>query len=232
LKVADIATGTGIWLMDLAKTLPSTCHFTGYDISAAQFPPQSSWPPNVSFDTHSMLLPFPEPELGTYDIVAIRYVSFAITAAEWKTTIKNLITLLKPGGYLQWIDSDNLRIYQSQPGTSLAAIREVFASVAAYGESRDLRFGMITRTAEIFREEGLVDVSEDVFAGDRIAEDREVKTKNALESMRSILSHIATVPGSEWTKEKYDRLLGEARREVALGAYSVLDQYCVVGRRP
>lgn len=231
LKVADVATGTGIWLMDLANTLPSTCTFTGYDISAAQFPSQSTWPGNVSFRTQSILAPFPEAELGTYDIVAIRYVSFAITASQWETAVKNLVTLLKGGGYLQWIDSDNLRFYQSRPGTSFAAMKEVFTGMGTFCEGRNLRFGMIKQTADLYRKEGLVDICEDVFAGDRISEDRDAKTKNQLSSMRSILGHIATVPNSGWTIQRRDRLLDKAHKEAAAGAYCVIDQLCIIGRK-
>ncbi|KAE9365003.1 hypothetical protein N431DRAFT_386956 [Stipitochalara longipes BDJ] len=232
LKIADIATGTGIWLMDLAETLPSSCELIGYDISSAQFLPQSTWPPNVSLKIHSMLIPFPEAELGTYDIVAIRYVSIAITAAEWKTAIKNLLTLLKPGGWIQWIDSDTLHFYQSRPGTSVAAMKEVFGGVATFSRSKNFAFGMIKRTSELYREEGLVDIWEDAFAGDRVAEDREKNTRNGVEAMKSILGRIAAVPGSGWTVERRDRLLEEASKEASAGAYFVLDQYCVIGRKP
>jgi len=184
-----------------------------------------------------MLEPFPGAERGSYDIVAIRYVTLAITASEWETSIKNLITLLKPGGWIQWIDSDDLRFYQSRPGTSVAAIKEVFESVASFGRGRNLAIGMIRKTAAILREEGLRDVWEDCFAGDRVAEDREAedresKTRNGLEAMRSVLGRMATVEGSGWTVERRDRVSEEARREADDGAYFVLDQYCVVGKKP
>ncbi|KAH6871394.1 S-adenosyl-L-methionine-dependent methyltransferase, partial [Thelonectria olida] len=104
LKVADIGTGTGIWLLDVAKSLPSTCQLTGFDITSSAFPPTQTWPPNVSFKIQDMFLPFPASEIGTYDLVAVRFVSSAATRAEWARAIENLKTLLKPGGWLQWID--------------------------------------------------------------------------------------------------------------------------------
>ncbi|KAA8651683.1 hypothetical protein EYZ11_009283 [Aspergillus tanneri] len=36
LKIADIGTGTGAWLTDLASHLPSTCQLDGYDLDISQ----------------------------------------------------------------------------------------------------------------------------------------------------------------------------------------------------
>jgi hypothetical protein len=45
-----------------------------------------------------MFLPFPASEIGTYDVVAVRFVNSADTQAEWARAIENLMRLLKPGG--------------------------------------------------------------------------------------------------------------------------------------
>ncbi|KAF5979421.1 methyltransferase [Fusarium coicis] len=49
MKIAEVGTGTGIWLFDLAQELPDTVCLHGYDISATQFPSKELWPPNVNF---------------------------------------------------------------------------------------------------------------------------------------------------------------------------------------
>src|SRR5438105_3456008 len=64
LKIADIGTGTGIWLLDVAKSLSPTCQFIGFDVSSSAFPPPQTLPPNVSFQVQDMLLPFPASEIG------------------------------------------------------------------------------------------------------------------------------------------------------------------------
>lgn len=50
--------------------------------------------------------PFPLCHRGAYDIVAVRLLSIVLVGEEWESAVKNLITLLKPGGYLQWVDGD------------------------------------------------------------------------------------------------------------------------------
>jgi ubiquinone/menaquinone biosynthesis C-methylase UbiE len=38
IRIADIATGTGIWLTEAARGFPESWQFDGFDISSAQFP--------------------------------------------------------------------------------------------------------------------------------------------------------------------------------------------------
>ncbi|KAH7305741.1 S-adenosyl-L-methionine-dependent methyltransferase [Rhexocercosporidium sp. MPI-PUGE-AT-0058] len=186
-KIADIGTGTGIWILDVSSTLP-TAQLTGYDISSDAFP--NSHPSNVSFKTHDMLTPFPDSEIGTYDLVAIRFVSVATPREEWKRAISNLLTLLKPGGWLQWIDSCNFALYNSTPGTSRAACREIWDGLQPLREKEDPVIGMMmsgggdVHREEIWRDLGLEKVHEDIFSTDRIQDQemnlREKGTKNAI----------------------------------------------------
>ncbi|KAK1517937.1 uncharacterized protein CCOS01_12194 [Colletotrichum costaricense] len=46
-RVAEIATGTGIWLRDMAKLLPSSPELRGIDMDTTKFPPPSDLPPNI-----------------------------------------------------------------------------------------------------------------------------------------------------------------------------------------
>ncbi|UQC86316.1 uncharacterized protein CLUP02_11816 [Colletotrichum lupini] len=41
----QIATGTGIWLRDMAKLLPSSPELRGIDMDTTKFPPLSDLPP-------------------------------------------------------------------------------------------------------------------------------------------------------------------------------------------
>ena len=47
-RIADIATGTGAWLLDVAREFPDNCHLDGFDINLAQFPNLRWCPPNVT----------------------------------------------------------------------------------------------------------------------------------------------------------------------------------------
>ena len=242
LKIADIGTGTGIWPLDVAKSLPQTCQLTGFDITSSAFPPTKTTPPNVSFQMQDMLQPFPASENGSYDVVAVRFVSVAMTRAEWALALENITTLLKPGGWLQWIDSCNFALYNSVAGTSRAACQEIFDSLEPFRAKDDVVIGMMMREPknmkreDIFRKAGLVDVHEDVFSTDRLQDPglqlRDKGTRNALVCYLGCIEGLVGVEGSGWSKEKIERLKEAAMREVGDGVYHTLDQVCIVGRKP
>jgi SAM-dependent methyltransferase len=241
LKIADIGTGTGIWLLDVARNLPPTCQLTGFDVTSSAWPPSQTLPPNVSFKIQDMLLPFPASEIGTYDVVAVRFVSGATTRAEWAHSIKNLVTLLKPGGWLQWIESCNFSLYNSVAGTSRAACQEIYDGLEPFRSKEDVVIGMMmrepknVRREDVFREIGLVDVHEDVFSTDRLQDPelqlRDKGTRNAIVCFLGCLEDLVGVEGSGWSKERVERVKEAAMREVDKGVYHTLDQVCIVGKK-
>jgi len=188
-----------------------------------------------------MLLPFPASEIGTYDVVAVRFVSVATTRTEWARAIENLITLLKPGGWLQWIDSCNFTLYNSVAGTSRAACQEIYDGLEPFRSKDDIVIGMMmrepknVRREDVFREIGLVDVHEDVFSTDRLRDPelqlRDKGTRNVIVCFIGCLEDLVGVEGGGWSKERIERVKGEAMREVDKGAYHTLDQVCIVGRK-
>ncbi|KAL4926268.1 class I SAM-dependent methyltransferase [Aspergillus undulatus] len=110
--VADVGTGTGIWLLEARKLLDtefpsepgSDRYFHGFDISPAQFIP--SPPEGVELSVHDILKPFPPEHHNRYDLVNVRMLVAALTEPDYRTAVRNLTEILKPGGYLQWIELD------------------------------------------------------------------------------------------------------------------------------
>jgi hypothetical protein len=60
LKIADIGTGTGIWLLDLASTIPSSTQLHGFDVDLSQCPPKEWLPSNVSMQLLNIYEEVPE----------------------------------------------------------------------------------------------------------------------------------------------------------------------------
>ncbi|KAK4216725.1 S-adenosyl-L-methionine-dependent methyltransferase [Rhypophila decipiens] len=250
LKVADIGTGTGIWLLDVAKTYPSLCgQLVGFDVTFSSFPSPGELPSNITFNVQDMHHPFPESEIGTYDIVAVRFVSSATSRVEWESTAKNLVTLLKPGGWLQWIDSCNFSLYCSVPGTSRKACQEIWDGLEPYRlkGGDDLVIGLMMREgrAGVNREDigkglGLVEVHEDVFSSDRLQdgppglEIRKMGTKNVMECFVGCLESLfgaEDLAVNGWTRDKIKGLEKQAMEEIEKGVYHTLDQVCIIGRK-
>jgi hypothetical protein len=210
-------------------------------MTSSSFPPTETLPPNVTFKVQDMIQPFPSTEIGSYDVVAVRFVSSATTRGEWALAIQNLMTLLKPGGWLQWIDSCNFTLYNTIAGTSRAACQEIYDGLEPLRAKDDVIIGMMMREAknlkreDVFRQAGLVDVHEDVFSTDRLQDPelqlRDKGTRNAIICFTGCLQAFAEVEGSEWSKERIETLEAAAMKEIDQGVYHTLDQVCIIGRK-
>ncbi|KAF7864082.1 hypothetical protein EAF04_007047 [Stromatinia cepivora] len=93
-RIADIGTGTGIWLLELSEDLPSSAKLDGFDISAAQYPLKEWLPEKVDLVTQNAFKPFPQNILGTYDVAHLRFALFYVNDEDAETLLKNLISLL------------------------------------------------------------------------------------------------------------------------------------------
>lgn len=105
-RIADIATGTGAWLLDVSRAYPTaTCD--GFDIDPTQTPPTPWLPQNVSFFQWNMLEPPPAELAHSYDMVHFRLVKLVLANGNpVVSTMRNLAALLKPKGYIQWDEID------------------------------------------------------------------------------------------------------------------------------
>ena len=112
LTIADVGTGTGIWLLGLAKSLPHPpAYMCGLDISGDQFPRPEWMPSNIHFREHDVFDPAGPPDdlLGAFDIVHIRLFVGVIKNNNPTELLDYCHKLLKPGGCLQWDDLDPAR---------------------------------------------------------------------------------------------------------------------------
>ncbi|KAI0866477.1 hypothetical protein F4860DRAFT_141716 [Xylaria cubensis] len=114
LRVADLATGTAIWLFDLHKSPEVNgldIQFHGFDISNALFPNTSWLSKNIVLSTSNLLEEPPMSLHGQFDAVHLRLVLSLIRSGSPKPMIQHIKMLLKPGGYLQWDEADPFNHY-------------------------------------------------------------------------------------------------------------------------
>lgn len=100
--VADIGTGIGIWLKDLAQELHPSVQLDGFDFDTTKFPDAAHLPKNVKLQFGNVLEPVPTEYRDRYDVVHVRLLMFALKKEQWVEAARNLITMLKPGGWLLW----------------------------------------------------------------------------------------------------------------------------------
>lgn len=100
-RIADLATGNGIWAFEVAEEFPSA-EIVGLDISAEQFPPTKTWPSNVKFELGDLFEPVPARYQQYFDVVHIRLIVAAIYNMDKDILMQNIVSMIKPGGYIQW----------------------------------------------------------------------------------------------------------------------------------
>ena len=97
-RVIDVATGTGSWAVDFAS-LPevrdSNVQVFACDISSGNFL-QGTNPPEkrITFFQQDLTKPFPDELLGTFDLINMAFVSYALTSQGWGISLRNLHSLL------------------------------------------------------------------------------------------------------------------------------------------
>lgn len=107
LRIADVATGTGIWLLDLAQTLPTETELVGFDISTQQFPAAEERPSNLELHEQSVLSAFPEKYHAYFDVVAVRLITAGLRADDWDKAVENVTKLLSAYRRLILLGSEN-----------------------------------------------------------------------------------------------------------------------------
>lgn len=134
-RVIDVATGTGSWAIDFAS-LPqvhdSNVQVFACDISNEKFL-QGHIPPakRITFFQQEITKPFPNELLGTFDLINLTFVSYALTSQGWEIALQNLHSLLSelspapmflphqrytgPGGHLVIRDGDLIMYNHEHP---------------------------------------------------------------------------------------------------------------------
>ncbi|KAL7912417.1 S-adenosyl-L-methionine-dependent methyltransferase [Trichoderma velutinum] len=127
MKIAEIGTGTGIWLLDVASQCAPTVQLDGFDISDNQFPHNSALPKNVTLSIMDAFDQVPEDLVGKYDVVHMRLWSCIVRNNETNHLIHHATQLLKPGGYLQWDEADIGRTLTT--GAEAVTFWEIMSSI-------------------------------------------------------------------------------------------------------
>ncbi|QKX57692.1 uncharacterized protein TRUGW13939_04810 [Talaromyces rugulosus] len=156
LRIADVGTGTAVWLTELASCLPDTVKFEGLDVSMAAAPPAQWLPANVILRHWDIKEPVPSELLGAYDVVHVRNLAFVLRGSEVPAVLERLVSLLRPGGALQW----------GEPDVSSFRIETVTAlrSLLTLSQPQDdrLRPTWVPQLPKLYRAAGLAAVEEDV----------------------------------------------------------------------
>ncbi|KAJ5370417.1 uncharacterized protein N7496_006509 [Penicillium cataractarum] len=233
LSVADIATGTGIWLKDVARELEKSTsaqrYYHGFDISPDQFPTDSG---HVQFSVHDITKPFPKEHWNRYDLVHVRLLVAAIDESDYQAAIANIHSILKPGGYLQWEEIDE-ETYISNNNPVIWEIRRCFdSSLKAEGKC----FRASAKVRDECIASGFWDVIRLAYSSEddsSLRLDTEKRLAAIIETLyASLLLRSGQVADEDAASMQAQRLIEEHRRFCQEGNSPPLRLMRVVGQKP
>jgi hypothetical protein len=170
--------------------------------------------------------------------VHIRLVFLALLADDWARALRNVLTLLKPGGCIQWVEQDpfSARAVAIIPEANIGSLEKIVDArkevAKSGGREKDMRGAM--GLGKLFGNEGLVGCEEEIYAIDRAPEVREWCNKNILAVWRTLLLGAVSRSLCEKlrTEEEVESLIRECEEEMKGGAAVIRYEFHVfVGRK-
>ncbi|KAG8163076.1 hypothetical protein KVR01_007554 [Diaporthe batatas] len=225
LKVADIGSGTGIWLLDARDRLPKSSQLVGLDISFDAAPPPEAFPANITFQKWDVRDPIPDEFCCTFDIINVRFMVFVVRKEEVPLVVDKFIQMLKPGGFLQWVEPDNQTVHGelTKSVNKKTSIEELMSLL----QSQDPRLNpkWVPDLPDVFSDRGLSDVDADVHTTP--------PHWGYLMHECGLIMHelIARKTQNEHMAAELKRLLPLAVEETKKGAYLATTKYVVTGRK-
>ncbi|ORX78001.1 S-adenosyl-L-methionine-dependent methyltransferase, partial [Basidiobolus meristosporus CBS 931.73] len=101
-RILDVGCGTGIWAKDMSLLFPDTM-FDGIDVNGG-IDPENDFP-NFTFTQGDILKGLPYKD-NTFDFVYQRLLVAGMPATAWPKLCAELIRVVKPGGWIEIIDTD------------------------------------------------------------------------------------------------------------------------------
>ncbi|KAH8781023.1 UMTA methyltransferase family protein [Diaporthe sp. PMI_573] len=226
LRVADVGTGTGIWLFDVRESVDPSARLEGFDISFDAAPPKETLPSNVSFRHWDVNSDLPQDLVGVFDVVHVRFFAFVLMNDQVQPVVERLFKMLKPGGYLQWGDPDfqSVRFDKTKPEVKAEAMAEMFKLLSV----QDPRFKptWVTKLPDIFAAAGFIETEVD---------------KNDCQPHMAFILHecglmihelIYRKTKNEKMQKELGRLLPLAVEETRNGVYTTAVRWTVIGKKP
>jgi hypothetical protein len=151
-----------VWLTELASHLPSTVQLDGLDVSFEAAPLAKWLPSNVTLRHWNIKEPVPHELVGAYDIVHVRNFLFVLRDSDMPGVLERLVSLLRPGGVLQWGEGDisSFRMQTVDTTVSTSALEKML-EVAKLQDDR-LNPSWATQLPILCRDAGLTEVEVDV----------------------------------------------------------------------
>ncbi|EMC99607.1 hypothetical protein BAUCODRAFT_128400 [Baudoinia panamericana UAMH 10762] len=209
----------------IREALPTNAH---------QFPKERDG--KVEYGLLNVLKDVPEHHKAKFDVFHLRLLICGLKTRDWQKAARHVLDLLKPGGWIQWQDSNfpNLKCYNNKPGASRKACSGLLSPVLKALSAQDKFMPhSITGLMSLVQNAGFEDCDEDVSSSDRVAETRatnNVYQQDAVTTLGKVLAQQGAMPG--WTKEQVDAVTARCIEELRdAKVYWRWDFHIVTGKK-
>ena len=223
--IADVATGTAIWLTDLAREV-NDAHLDGFDLELEQAPPSQWLPASIKLRTWNIFNEVPAAFLEKYDIVHVRLLVLVVQNSDPRPILRNLIKMLKPGGYLQWDDLDSVHacVRTVDESLQIPALRQLHKMMYSDG-----KHDWTLQLADIAQQEGLGNT--ELYKFEDRAELAKANGEQHLLTMEEVAAHLLQM-GNAQEASKLHQLIQNVYKESLMGAAISIPRVVCVGRKP
>jgi len=180
----------------------------------------------------NLLLDFPAEFHGTFDIVNVRLLVTTIAGDDWRLVAKNLVSLLKPGGWLQWQEPDGLRsitISAEDNGARKSGLQAFIDEASGDSAVHDRLDYPSSQLEGILHEAGLHSVVQDVVSSDKQPYLRYNAAIVFLQDLSGIIG--STISGEKAGQEEIHNHLRECMDDLESGAYQRYNLLCFTGMK-
>ncbi|KAJ5792558.1 uncharacterized protein N7503_008536 [Penicillium pulvis] len=224
-KIADVACGTALWLIDVSREFP---HFQldGLDVDLTQAPHPKWLPSNIHLQPWDIFSDVPADLEAKYDLVHVRLLVLVLSGLDPMPVLHHLFQLVKPGGYLQWdeLDTVNMHIKKVDPSISAPALQEIMEASHAGG-----RHDWILELPRLLTEAGFQDAK--IHFYDDPPELIRAFNDQHLLTMEEFATKLAS-KGQTEAATRFTHLIQSSYQECVNGAALCFPRVVIVARRP
>ncbi|KAI8629636.1 S-adenosyl-L-methionine-dependent methyltransferase [Xylariaceae sp. FL1651] len=219
-RVCDMATGSAIWLRELAKALPTSAELVGLDFDSSKFPDAEELLPNIKLGFADIFEPFPEELRNRFDVVHVRFLVFVLKKGQGVALVQNLLSLLRPGGWLVWVELSATLASTEPPSEAFFQFQKIHYDFATR-VGLDLDLPLVI--SSYLREAGLVDCDDRSYNcnsqlyGPKKPDWLSRGHHEMYESVRQILKGILIKGGADGmkTEQELEELLARLKKEIS-----------------
>jgi hypothetical protein len=223
--IADVATGTASWLIDVSRSFPDV-RLDGFDLTLDQTPHEKWLPKNITLRNWNIFEDPPTECIEKYNFVHVRLLVVVIEEATTGLVLRNLLKLLKPGGYLQWDEMDiaNMSVKRADPTISSPSLDELREMCWSEG-----KYDWTLKLPKFMKQEGFLEVK--MESSDDPDELIRAFGDQHLFTMEEFARSLARV-GKKEAAEKFYGVIEGAYEEGKGGAALCIPRIVCLGRKP